>query len=416
MYFAGHGHLVVGAARPVDPVLEAVLGDLLTAVEGLQADLPFEAASRLRVLVAGLRLVAGEAIEETDRGTTDEVLELTRLAAAARVAPPVSLRLEPAQPQPVPAPAVVALALVQLIVNVARHEWRDEAQTLRVEEVTVRVSPGPGFLVEWASPRRTTSRVQTHRHVDRRSRWGMGYVRLAADALGGTALPPAPVGEGRAAVGFGLGARNLALPLCCEEPGVGPRTTRAWDQEHDQPEADRLALESARAAARADPGRIVVAGYLTARAIPGTDRIWLALPPESGEARVRDALLGLDHEAALLRAPHPHAARLHALNVLLRAGLGDSDALTTCYRQDWQRRFPPAMQAAGLPVPALRDAAVYPDPLVAAWLLAEYGGQLEVDTLGSVWYRPAAPSDARLALLHPEPDGRLPLARALDFG
>lgn len=414
VYFAGHGHLLVGSAEPAEAVLQGVLGELLRALDRLRADLPFEDASRLRVLVAGLRVVSGETVGETDRGTTDEVLELTRLAVAARVVPPISLRLEAVRPPlPVPAPAVVALALVQLIVNVSRHEWRDEAQTLPVDEVTVRVSPGPGFFVEWPSERTTTGRIQTHRHVDRRERWGMGYVRLAADALGGTALPPAPAEGGRASVGFGLGARNLALPLCCEEPGLETRTTRAWDQEHDRAEADREVLASVRDAARSDPGRIVAAGFHTARAVPGTERIWLAMPPESGRARVRDALRGLDHEGALLRAPHPHAARLHALNVLLRAGLGDPDALTTCYRQDWQRRFPPAMQAAGLPVPALRDAAVYPDPLLAAWLLGEYGGHLEVDTMGSVWYRPSRPPDARLSLLRPGPDGRLLLAQGL---
>ncbi len=416
VYYAGHGHLAVGARHTPNPVLGTVLGELLGALGRLQAELPFEDAARLRVLAAGLGVVAGQALDESDRGTSDEVLELTRLAVEARVADPIAVRTDPARPPlEVPAPAVVALALVQLIVNVSRHEWRDQAQTRRVEEVTLRVAPGPGFFVEWPSERTSTGRVRTSRHVERRQRWGMGYVRLAADALGGTALPPAPAGDGRAAVGFGLGGRNLALPLCCEEPGAELRTTLAWDQEHDDPDADRVELATLRERARAEPGRIVATDYHTARAIPGTRRIWFSLPPESGDARVRDALRGLDHERSLLRAPQPHATRLHALNVLLRAGLGDEDALTTCYRQDWVRRFPPAMQAAGLPVPALRDAAVYPDPLLAAWLLTEYGGGFEVDATGSVWYQPSRPPDARIALLHPAAGGRLLLARGLSF-
>ena len=416
VYFAGHGHLVTGNARPANPVLAAVLAELLAVLGRLQGELPFEDAARLRVLVAGLRVVAGQVIDESDRGTSDEVLELTQLAVEARAVPPVAVRINSAAPPvEVPAPAVVALALVQLIVNVSRHEWRDRAESQRVEEVTLRVAPGPGFFVEWPSARTSTGRVRTARHVDRRRRWGMGYVRLAADALGGTALPPAPSGDGCAAVGFGLGGRNLALPLCCEEPGEERRTTLAWDQEHDDPESDRLELGTLRQQAWADPGRIVSTDYYTARAIPGTRRTWLAMPPESGDDRVRDALRGLDHEQALLRAPQPHATRLHALNVLLRAGLGDEGALTTCYRQDWLRRFPPAMQAAGLPVPALRDAALYPDPLLAAWLLTEYGGGFQVDESGSVWYQPAKPPDARFGLLRPGPRGRLRLARGLAF-
>ncbi len=416
VYFAGHGHLVAGAGGTANPALEAVLGELLVALARLQEELPYEDAARLRILIAGLRVVAGEPLDEGDRGTSDEVLDLTRLAVAARVVPPIAVRAEPARPQlEVPAPAVVALALVQLIANVSRHEWTDAEQSRRIAEVTLRVVPGPGFLVEWASGRTSTGRVQTHRHVDRRPRWGLGYVRLAADALGGTSLPPAPAGHGRAAVGFGLGGRNLALPLCCEDAGVQSRTTRAWDQEHDEPDQDRGTLEALRGRARADPGRIVSEGYHNARAVAGTDRVWLAMPPESGDARVRDALRGLDHERALLQAPQPHATYLHALNVLLRAGLGDADAITTCYRQDWARRFPPAMRAAGLPVPALRDAAVYPDPLLAAWLLAEYGGGLDVDATGSVWYSPARAVDARLGLLGPGPGGRLLLARGLAF-
>jgi hypothetical protein len=416
VYFAGYGHLVAGAEQTANPVLEAVLGELLLALERLQSELPYEDASRLRILVAGLRVVAGEPLHDRDRGTSDEVLDLTRLAVAARVVPPVGVCDEPARPPlEVPAPAVVALALVQLIVNVSRHEWADEGQTRRVEEVTLRVAPGPGFFVEWASERTSTGPVHTHRHADRRRRWGLGYVRLAADALGGTALPPAPAGDGRAAVGFGLGARNLALPLCCQEAGVESRTTRAWDQEHDEPEQDQVVLGALRERAQADPGRIVTDGYHTARAVAGTERVWMAMPPESGTTRVRDALRGLDHERALLQAPPPHATRLHALNVLLRAGLGDAGAITTCYRQDWLRRFPPAMQAAGLPVPVLRDAAVYPDPLLAAWVLTEYGGDLQVDATGSVWYRPGRAPDARLGLLGLGPGGRLPLARGVEF-
>jgi hypothetical protein len=147
--------------------------------------------------------------------------------------------------------------------------------------------------------------------------------------------------------------------------------------------------------------------------VPGTERVWLAMPPETGDDRIRDALRGLDHEQALLRAPEPHGSTIHALNVLLRAGLGDTGAIVTCYRQDWRRRFPAAMGAFGLPAPALHDAIVYPDPQLAAWLLAAYGGRLDVDATGAVWFRPSRPPDARLRPLGPDQKGRIRLAGGL---
>ncbi|MFZ0218070.1 MAG: hypothetical protein WAM30_19220 [Candidatus Dormiibacterota bacterium] len=421
VYFAGHGHLAVSGGEPGSPVLAGVLDDLLTALGALQATLEADDAARLRVLLAGLRIVAGQPIGDDDRGTSDEVLELARLAIEARVVPPIAVELRPVVPAlEVPAPAAVALAVVQLAVNVSRHEHEDAAETRAVRAVTVRVSSGPSFQIEWASERASATAVHTHRHVQRRHRWGLGYVRLAADALGGTALPPAPSGRGRASVGFGVGSRNLALPLCCEEAAVATRTTRSWDQEHDPNapdggDGDPRLLEHLRRAAQAQAGQIVTHAYHTARAIPGTERVWFAMPPESGDDRIRDALRGLDHEQALLRAPEPYGSRVHALNVLLRAGLGDRSALTTCYRQDWLRRFPAAMRAFGLAAPALRDAAGYPDPQVAAWLLAEYRGHLDVDATGAVWFSPATPSDARLNLLGADAGGRVRLAGGITF-
>jgi hypothetical protein len=190
---------------------------------------------------------------------------------------------------------------------------------------------------------------------------------MAADALGGTALPPAPAGPDRESVGFGLGARNLTLPLACLEGGRLTRTTRAWDQEHQAADGTLDgALERLVREARAAEGSIVYGDFHAARAVPGTDRTWIVMPPEVGDDRVRDVLRGLDHERLLLTAPEPHATTLHALNALLRHGLGE--ALVTCSAAEWRRRFPAACAALGVAPPSLPDCLSYPDPCLSAWV------------------------------------------------
>jgi hypothetical protein len=420
VYYAGHGYLAVGAEEAADPDLRTGLTQLLGELEVMVGGLSGPAAVRSRLLASGLRLVAGEPVSEDDRGTSADVLEMAGVGVAARVSPPLAIEALDHRPaRAVPAPAVIALALVQFAVNISHHERVDVAGTRRVESIAIRVSDGPTFHVEWPSEAPRSTGVESQRHVQRRRRWGWGYVRMAADALGGTALPPAPAGPDREAVSFGLGSRNLTMPLALFEGGRLTRSTRAWDQEHhagrDEARARQQAVpgELARMAG-GRPGTIVHDAFHVARAVPGTDRVWMALPPETGADRVLDVLKGLDHERLLLTAAEPHATRLHALNVVLRHGLGEP--LATCYRSDWQARFPRACRALGVESVELGDAPVYPDPQLSALLLAELGGTLRVDGEGAVWFDPRRRiDDARLRLLGADQKGRVRLTEGMAF-
>src|SRR6202011_675974 len=101
----------------------------------------------------------------------------------------------------------IALALVQLAVNARQHE--------EAERVFLRVGPGPTFSVEWPGATRMAAAVSSHRHALRRERWGWGYVRMVADALGGAAVPPGAAGHGLTGACLGLGSPRLGLPLAC---------------------------------------------------------------------------------------------------------------------------------------------------------------------------------------------------------
>jgi hypothetical protein len=416
-YHAGHGYLAVGSQRPVDPDLQLLLGRLLNELDRTAESMDEEARLRAQVLTSGLRLVAGEPVSTQGQGTSREALLMAQLSIGARVNPPLTvevLDLEP--PLAVPAPAVISLALVQLAVNIAQHEHADEEGAVPVEAITIRTSEGPTFHVEWASKQPHSTPVQTQRHVRRRRGWGLGYVRMAADALGGVALPPAPAGPERQSVSFGLGSRSLTLPLALIEDGQMTRSTRAWDQEHHEMTGQqRERLAGLITEAGGQPGRIVEGDFHTARTVPGTNRVWLAMPPELGSDRVLDVLRGLDHERLLLSAPEPHATRLHALNVILRRGLGEP--LATCYGSDWRTRFPAACATLGMPTPPVPEAPVYADPQLSAWLLAELGGELEVDVEGSMWLRPArAGKTPEMRLLGSNQRGDIPLTSLAQSG
>src|SRR5207237_1338989 len=145
----------------------------------------------------------------------------------------------------VPAPATIALALVQLAANAAAHELADAAGSRRVDAVSLRAAPGPTFYVEWRSERPAGAVVATARHQARRLRWGWGYVRMAADALGGVAVPPGPTGEELEGACFSIGSRMLTVPLACFVSGALTRRTQAWEQEMTHPDQ---AVRDARAA------------------------------------------------------------------------------------------------------------------------------------------------------------------------
>lgn len=408
-FATGAGRLVVGPAAAVPSSLEALMDDLLAAVGRAIGAMAPDAGRQASVLLAGLALVSGRPLADTDSGTSADVLDLAAEAISARVPGLAVAVVTEEAARPVPAPAVLALALVQFAANAARHE--------RAGSVRLRAGPGPSFWVDWPSARTSAVPVATARHQARRDRWGWGYARLAADALGGVALPPAPAEEGRVGACLSIGSRMLTLPLACFEPGGPRRCTQSWEQEavHAEPGL-RAAIEAELAGllgeASGRPGQVVAGELLCARRTGG--RTWVALPPETGPDRVRDVLRGLDHERALWSAPEPHASRVHAVTVLLDRAAGGN--WPTFDRATWASRFPAACAVRDLTPPrGLEGAAVYPDPRVAAHLLAELGGDLWVAD-GVVAYRPGRPAAgaAALAALEPLPGGAYALTASLD--
>lgn len=415
-FYTGAGHLVVGATTPTAPELEALMQELLRAIREALPAMEHAAALRTAVLLAGLELVSGRPLDERDVGTTSDVLEYAAASIRTR-APSLAVEIVPeARPRPVPAPATIALALVQFAANASVHEYADAAGTRRLDAVRLRVGGGPSFYLEWASESPAGVPVRTARHQRRRQRWGWGYVRMAADALGGAALPPGLAGAGMEGACFSIGSRMLTVPLAGFEDGRLRRRTQSWEQETvhvgaEERQAIEAELGELLSAAAAEPGAIVARDLFVARRTGR--RTWTALPPEAGSHRVRDVLRGLDHERALWAAPEPHATRVHALTVVLTRAAGDD--WPTFDPSTWASLFPVACAAMGVAVPDVAGAAVYPDPRVAAYLLAEVGGELSVAD-DVVVYRPPAgePGEPVLTVLEPFRHGWYALTPALD--
>lgn len=414
---AGTGHLLIGPASPTRPELDVLMARLLGALEESAPAMEPEARLRAAVLIAGLELVSGRPLATSDRGTTSDVLKLAQAAIRMR-APGLSLELGlEERPRPVPAPATIALALVQFAVNAATYEFTDVARTRRVETVRLRVAPGPSFYLEWRSEQPADVPVRTSRHQRRRARWGWGYVRMAADALGGVALPPGRTGEGLEGACFSIGSPLLTVPLACFEHQELSRCTQSWEQEtryvgpaeRDLMEAN---VRSLLALASNRPAQIVHLDLLSARTAR-SGRTWLALPPETGSSRVRDVLRGLGHERTLWSAPEPHATRVLALAALLARAVGEE--LPTSTRGDWTEVFPRACRSLGLEPPEVHGAAVYPEPRVTAYLLAAVGGTLSVrDGVVEYWPPPEAESDPLVTLFRPTSGGPIRLTPDLE--
>ncbi|HKF78166.1 MAG TPA: hypothetical protein VKF59_18630 [Candidatus Dormibacteraeota bacterium] len=366
-FHTGHGHLLVAPDAPA-PELDALMARLLLELTAAAGRLAGEEALRVSVLAAALELVAGRPVGGQE-GTVDDVVALVGATLPARTQ---GLALQVEAPVPaarVPAPAAVALALVQLAVNARRHDG--------AESMTLSVTPGPTFLLEWPAGPAGAAAVRSHRHALRRERWGWGYVQMVADALGGSALPPGAARGGRDRAGLGLGSVRLALPLACVRDGRVERATQAWEQEAGAAVLGRPAggsLAGLVAEAALQPGRIAYRDLYRARL--RRDRTWVALAPESGSSRAGDVLRGLQHERALWTAPEPHATRVSALSTLLRVAMGEP----------WPS-VPPGLHAEGLTAacaalgvepPAAVDGLCPPEPRVTAFLLAELGGHLAV--------------------------------------
>jgi len=399
-YDTGQARLLISPDQPAPAEQSAVMRRLLDELAAAIGSVPPAQALQATVLTSSLELVAGWPRETV--GTTGQVLQLAEAAVRARVAEArVQVAPDP-MPQQVPAPAQAALAMVQFATNAAKHDG--------ATELRLRVGLGPSFFVEWPSARTTSVVVPAKGHPQLRRRWGLGYVRMVADFLGATPLPPGPTTPGWFGACLSLGSRRLTLPLALFGGRVRQRCTQTWEQEvtSEDPEfRARVAadLEGAFDWAEARPGALVRVGLFAARHAGG--QTWIALPPAAGAERVRDVLHGLDHERPLWSAPEPHATKVHALITLLSRALG---APAAAFAPDaFARELPRACAALGVQPPLVGPMLAYPDPRVTAFLLWDLGGALVTDPQGALVQASPAARDNALVRLLGDASGRVRL-------
>lgn len=387
---------LVVRTRPASSQCDAVLSRLLDAIDASVEGLDDTHAQRIRILAASLRLVAGR--EAGGWGTTDEVIDLARAGITARTG--LAVDVMTGAVRPVQAPEVAALVLVQLAVNAERHDAAERVR-LEVDKTT--------FRVVW---RRAGDdvRVTTARRRAERERWGLGFARIAADAIGGTVYPPQLLGTGDVAAILEMGVRRLALPLAAVRDGRVCRATRSWDEETSlAPGAaalGRTRLGMLCAAADDEPGRIVGDDW-TARA--GARETWVAVPPDDSEIRARDVVTGLVHERALAdRLEEPARSTIGALGLLLATVLGEP--MPRVPIATWTRRIAELGPAFGITVPIPRfDGVGAIDARVVAYLTASAQGfEIEGDRL---WLRirEECRDDAAVRVLLRPGEDRIPL-------
>lgn len=388
---------LVVRTQPASAQCDELLTRLLDAVESAARGLGGTQAQRVRILGGSLRLVAGR--EPGGWGTTDDVIELARAGITARTA--LAVDAVAGDARPVLGPEVAALVLVQLAVNAERHDGAT-AVRLEVDRTT--------FQVVWrhtgAAPRITTARRRAER-----DRWGLGFARIAADAIGGTVYPPRAAGGGALAATLELGIRRLALPLAALRDGRVARATRSWDEETGlapgRPTGVGSKLATIEAAAASVPGRIVVDGGFSARA--GLRSLWVAVPPDDATVRAREVITGLIHERALSdHIDEPARSNIGGLALLLATLLGEP--MPRVPIAAWSRRLhelrPIMAMAGGIPD---FDGVGAIDPQVVA-VLAPSGAGFEIDG-DRLWLRvrEECRDDAAVRVLLRPGENRIPL-------
>ena len=357
---------LVVATGDTDPVCAQVVGRLLAEIDTMSRSLPHRQRLRVSMLAASLAVVAGRDI--LAEGCAADVVEYACAGIAARTA--LDVRLLGVADRTVTAPAVAALVLVQLAANAERHDGAT-AVTLAAD--------APLFELTWAASAAAGSAVTARRRAERAG-WGLGFARIAADAIGGVVFPPTGDEVTREA-SLEVGVNHLALPIAKVGDGFVQRATRAWDEETGLlpgapvPAAGRLA--ECVAAAAESAGRITTLDGWCARAVSaGT---WVAIPPDSTVDRARDVLDGMVHERAMWdNVGEPGSSRVVALAALLGSMLGNE--LDRVSGHVWNRRAPALAHAFGLEmhVPCFGGASAV-DPRVGLFLAAEFGERIEAD-------------------------------------
>jgi hypothetical protein len=320
---------------------------------------------RLGALASSVALVAG--IPDLHVGTTADVLD--NLTALLSTVSAHGVTIGEHTPGVVPDAPVLALALLQLVINARRH---DDAT-----EVTIDIDPGPAFRVQWHGELPPQG-VSTARHQADRDRWGLGFVRLAMDALGGVYLSPASHGVGQLTAILSVDpSPRLQLPLAAIRKGVVDAASPAWDEETQLPPGSRVPERWSRLvdAASSSPG--VIQRDRTARARRAEGTVWIAIPPEGTADRARDVIRGLEHERDLLDAPQPFATRIEGLAGVIALLLGDRPHRVTPAAFD--EGYPEAAAAVGAPLLSIPfPGAAAPNPALVAVLASRLAGNLSI--------------------------------------
>jgi len=392
------GKRLVVATRGADQTCSDLLDELLATLLEACTAATGASALRLRMITASIGLLAGA--DPTGAGTATDVMDLARAGIAARA----SLRVDVDRggAQPVLAPEVVALVLVQLAVNAETH----------AHATSVVISHhASSFRVSWAGHNGDHPLATARRRADRH-RWGMGFARVAADALGATVYAPRESADRTTEATLELGLGRLALPLAAVRDDRVVRATRAWDEETKvipgAPVTASPRLAAVVDAARAGGGEIALVEGWAARAAGAL--VWVAVPPDDAGARMHDVLDGLVHERALTEGLSlAHASRLRALSLILGVCLGRD--MPRVPADAWRRRmFALATVFPLLDVPSF-DGVGAMDPDVVALLAARAGAIFDVDG-DRMWLqvRNGESDDAVVRALLPIGDHRIRLA------
>jgi hypothetical protein len=365
--------IVATAAR--DETVAVLSGRVLEEVDALVDGRDGALQLHRRALRAALQLVMGTP-DLTER-SAGEVLGMLRASAREDN---VEIAVELGGPRLVRGGDTLAIALKQLASNAAKHDG--------AAAMTARAGDDGVFRIQWNGSR-STSLVHTSRHPDQRERWGLGLVRLAADALGASVLPVRhrPDGRSEAAIQVLTDAPQLTLPLAAiHDDGRVDRATRAWDEETGAPPGRSLSAPLAQlaAAARRAPGAVVSDGAYVARR--GLRCTWIAVRPRSHRDQARDLIAGIAHEKALV-GDGQDGTRLVGSTAALSLALG-------CPTEMWVRaaaeeQLPAACSAFGVGLPSIEGTAPsLPPPALMAFLTAEGAGGEFVDVDGAWVFRP----------------------------
>lgn len=376
---------LVVCVEPAGPDCAALLERLLSELDSAAGAATRQRALQVRMLAASLRLVAGRIVPTGDALMSEDVLQLARAGIETRT----GLRVFTARSSsyPVPGGEAAALAVVQLAVNAERHDGADI--------VTIASIRG-GFEVAWKGE--STARVASARPRSDRRRWGLGFARIAADAIGGTVHAPHRHDCGGQVALVEVGAPRLTLPLAAVRDQRVVRATRSWDEETGAlpgtpVTANEHVLDACARAAR-QPGTIVRAGSLAARS--SADKTWIAVPPDDAADRARDVVDGLTHEQALVDGvAEPQRSRISAVAQLLNHALGAP--LQRVGASAWTQRMHALAGPCALPMPVPAAAVASVDPAVTALIAAEAGDGFEVEG-EALWLR-LRPGETQNALV-----------------